>query len=216
MSLSTYALVTVDEYKTVHSLQGSGMDAALEAVINRVSDMLEAYLGRLVVTRTIVGTPATRITEYHTLDSLRSALFLSQYPVITITSVDEGFWSAGTWTSSASFTEGTDYIADKASGKLTRISSGFAGSWFCGFEGVRVVYSAGVATTADVPQAIKDVALSLAGRKFREAQRGGEAQQIQDGLGMTTRFMPSELLRMEKEALGPWRSWDYSRTGRVA
>ncbi len=216
MSLSTYALVTADELKTALSLQGSGMDAALEGVINRVSDMLEAHLGRQIVTRTVIATPATRITEYHTLDSARSALFLSQYPIITITSVDEGWWSAGTWTSSASLADGTDYIADKPVGKLVRISSGFAASWLCGMEGVRVVYSAGVATTADVPQAIKDVALSLAARKFREAQRGGEAQQVQDGLGMVTRFMPSELLRMEKEALGPWRSWDYSRTGRVA
>ncbi len=214
MSLSTYALVTVDELKTAFSLQGSAMDATLEAVINRVSDMLETYLGRLVVTRT-TATPATRITEYHTLDSLRSALFLTQYPIITLTSVDEGTWSAGTWTSSASLAEGTDYIADKPSGKLVRISSGCAGSWLTGFEGVRVVYSAGVVDTAGVPQAIKDVALSLAARKFKEAQRGGETQQVQDGLGMVTRFMPSELLRMEKEALGPWRSWDYSRTGRV-
>lgn len=216
--LSTYALISPEELKTaLGNLSGAAMDATIEGIINRVSDMIEAHLGRLIVTRTVPATPATRITEYHTLDSSRSVLFLSQYPIITLTSVDEGWWSAGTWTSSLTLTAGTDYIANNPSGKLVRISGGMAGGWLCGMESVRVIYSAGVASTADVPQGIKDVALSLAGRKFRELQRGGDsAQQVMDGLGMTTRFLPSELLRMEKDALSAYRPWDFSCTGRVA
>ena len=212
MSLSTYALITTDELKTALSLSGTTMDAVIEGIINRVSDMLEAYMGRHIITR-----GGTGITEYHSFDSLRSELFLTQYPIATISSVKEGYWSGGTWVATTTLTILSDYVADMPAGKLIRLSSGGCASWATGFETVQIIYAAGVAATANVPQAIKDVALSLAARKFREVQRGGEAaQQYQDGLGMITRFMPSELLRMEKEALGPWRSWDYSTTGRVA
>ncbi len=213
--LSDYALVTGDELKTALNLSGTGMDTVIEGIVNRVSDMVEAYLGRLIVTRT-TATPATRITEYHSVDSFRSELFLTQFPVTTLTSVKEGSWSGAAWVPTTTLVEKTDYLVDKASGKLIRVSAGARGSWAIGLETVEVVYAAGYTDTAAVPQAIKDVALAVAGRKFQELNRGGQAQQITDGMGMTMRFLPSELLRMEKEALAPWRSWSYSSTGRVA
>lgn len=210
MSLSNYALITPDEIKEALSLQGTGMDTMLEGIANRVSDVIESYLRRQIVSR---GT----LTEYHTVDSYWSDLYLTQYPVLAITTVKEGAWSGGTWVASATLVSGTDYIVDKPCGRLIRLSGGSAGVWLVGVEKLQIVYTAGVASTGSVPGIIKDVALRVAGRQFQEIKRGGDGvQQVNDGMGFVTRFMPSELLRIEKEQLAAVARWEVSSTGRVA
>lgn len=209
--LSTYALITLDELKEVLQLAGSGQDAVLEGVINRASESIETFLGRELVTR-------GSLTEYHTRDSSGCDLYLGQLPLTTITTVKEGAWSGGTWTASATLVANTDYVADMAAGKLSRLSSGAQGSWARGFESIQVVYAAGYATTAAVPQAIKDVAIALAARKFGQIKRGGDfsAQSVSDGIGSVSRFLPADLLRMDREALAAFRLWNYGTQPRRA
>lgn len=209
MSLSTYALVTVDELKQVLSIDPVqvGQDSALELIIGRASEAIEKFLSRQVVTR------GSR-TEYHSVDSCgREALLLMEYPITTLTSVAEGAWVSGTWTAAVTLVEGTDFVKDAEGGRLIRLT----GYWKVGREAIRVVYTAGHATTAAVPGPIKDVCLSLAARKYSQIRRGGDfgAQTISDALGSVTRFLPSELLAMEQAALAQWRRVDYGSTGRV-
>jgi hypothetical protein len=209
----TYALVSVAELKDVLSIgsDNTGQDAVLEAVAQRASEAVESYCQRQFVVR-------SAYTEFHSLDANTPALFLRQYPIATITSVKEGAWVAGTWTAALTLTAGTDYLAASASGRLQRLSGGGLSCWQSGLESVQVVYTAGYANTAAVPGALKEVALGLAARKYSQIRRGGDfsAQTVSDGLGSVSRFLPAELLKMEKEQLSPWVRVEVCSTGRVA
>lgn len=207
MSLSTYALVTVDELKEVLGIAASGQDAVLEGVIGRATSAIEAVLGRQLVTR---GT----LTEYHTVEGRTAALVALQFPITTITSVQEGIWSGGSWVPGVTLTAGSGYVADNAAGRLVKLGA----FWQVGVDAVKFVYEAGFADSTAVPGDIKDVCLKLAGRKYSQIRRGGDfgAQTTTDAMGSVSRFLPSELLREEKEALSPWRSGNYAPTGRAA
>ncbi len=225
-TLSAYSLLSLDEtlracgIATSPAPTGDTLNKLLD-VAERVTDEIEAFLERQIVTR---GSPA--ITEYHTLGVSESllglqvanerqgaVLQLGQFPIIAITSVAEGAWAAGTWTASYTLTS-SDYTADTAAGRLIRRSGGDTTSWASGFDSVKVVYTAGYSATATVPQRIKRVAAALAARMWGGEKRGyADAQSVNDGLGSITRFMPAELLRMERAALASERR--YFTTGRV-
>lgn len=209
MSLSTYALVSVDELKEVLSIEAlaSNQDVVLEGVINRASEAIEAYLNRDLVTR---GSK----TEYHSIP-VPSECFLSlQCPVTTVTSVTEGYWYGGSWVTLETLTLGDDYVYDAAIGRFIRLGT----PWRLDRDGVKLVYTAGYANTAAVPAAIKDVCLSLAARKYSQIRRGGDfsAQTVTDAVGSVSRFLPAELLNMEKEGLGLFARFTFEPTGRVA
>jgi hypothetical protein len=120
---------------------------------------------------------------------------------------------AGVWTSSYLLTA-ADYVTE-ADNVIVRLSGSDATAWMEGFRRVRLVYQAGYASTAVVPQHIKDVAAKLTARMWAESKRGqAGAQSISDGMGSVTRFLPSELLTMERQALASERR--YHTTGRAA
>ncbi len=213
LELSTYALASLDQTKRAcgvatavsPALPTDVNDNLIEA-IEGAGAQIEDYLERKLVTR-------GAITEYHSPVLERTAIYLTQFPTISITTVDEGAWSGGAWASSATLVAGTDYLVD--GGRMLRLSSGALGAWPSGFESVRVVYTGGYANTAGVPDLIRRVALQLAARRFAEIRRGQPgAQTITDAMGSLTRFLPSELLKMEREALSSERR--YYTTGRAA
>lgn len=207
MSVSTYALVSLAELKGVIGIDAAatGQDATIEGVINRASEAIEAYLQRQIVTR-------GSLTEYHAMSPRAILLNTLQWPITSVTSVQEGQWS-GSWTAAATLTAGTDYVADNAAGQLVRLYT----FWQPGFDGVKVVYAAGYASTSVVPGPIKEVCLGLAARKYGQIRRGGDfgAQTTTDAMGTVSRFLPSELLKMEKDALAPWLGGNYAPTGRA-
>lgn len=215
-TLSTHSLLTYDEVcracgvPTPGPTTGDKWESLLD-VAERATDDLEQALGaRLLVTR-------GAITEYHTpMPQIPAVLYLGQFPVISITTVKTGYWgSSGSWVAIETLTAGTDYVVDTERGTLTRVSSGAPAAWDSGFETVQVVYSGGYANTASVPQRIKRVAAALAGRMLSATSRGQtDAQTISDGMGSVTRFLPAELLAMERAALASERR--YHTTGRAA
>ncbi len=216
MSLPTYALISLDELKEDLQVSGSGQDSILERIIGRVTSEIEAFLERRIVTRTTAD-PLTRLTEYHNFAHYTSELRTLEYPIIAITTIHEDISLPPAYGASALLTSGTDYQVLAELGMIRRLSVGQPYPWLLGSRTVRIVYSAGYADTASVPDHIKDVALSMATRKFRNLQRGGDAaQQVQDGLGMVTRFLPGELLRVEKGALAIEQRIAFCKTGERA
>lgn len=211
----TYALASVDELKDHLSVaqEMSGQDPLFETILKTASQLIEAHLGRKVVSR-------GSITEYHTFAHGESDLWLLQWPVISITTVKEGGWVNGTWTADATLlTTNGEYLAlsNEDGARLVRMNSGSPTSWDTGFEAVEVVYTAGYATTSAVPQPLKIVCLDLAARKYSQIRRGGDfsAQTVSDGLGTVSRFLPAELLRIEQEVLFGWRNMRQGTTGRA-
>ena len=84
MSLVSHALATLAEVKEELNVAGTNRDSVIEECINRATGIVEAYLDREVMNR-LSGTDATEVTEYYSLRSLTSRLYLSQFPVISIT-----------------------------------------------------------------------------------------------------------------------------------
>ncbi|KKK70114.1 hypothetical protein LCGC14_2927220, partial [marine sediment metagenome] len=87
MALSDYALVSVAEFKDHSSIQGSGKDATLENIINRVSDEIEVFLDRQIVTR-------GALTEYHTFRNSVGLVYnlelrTLEWPIISVATVHE-------------------------------------------------------------------------------------------------------------------------------
>jgi hypothetical protein len=211
-TLSTYSLLTYDELCRAvgQSTPGPSTGDAWESLLDvaeRVSLSIERYLQRDIVTR-------GSLTEYHTVpDADPCRLFTRQWPFITIATINEGAIVAGAWTSSYLLTA-ADYVTE-ADNVIVRLSGSDATAWMEGFRRVRLVYQAGYASTAVVPQHIKDVAAKLTARMWAESKRGqAGAQSISDGMGSVTRFLPSELLTMERQALASERR--YHTTGRAA
>lgn len=217
-ALSTYVVASKNEFKRALGISTAAAPALEDDVEDTLSDCLEfasdeieRFLGRKLVTR-------GAITEYHTPSTAGypELLYLTQFPVILFTSVSEGYWSAGAFVVSQALTSLTHYISDSDAGTLIRISdAGSTQPWLSGFETIRVVYTAGYATTADIPQAIRSVAVSLAARRYAAIKRGNAgAQSFTDALGTVTRFLPAELLQMEQNALLQFRR--FLTTGRAA
>jgi hypothetical protein len=215
-ALSTYVLASKNELKraiglgTTDTLTDDQEDKLADA-LEYASAEIEAFLCRLLVTR-------GAITEYHTASSQiqdGTALYLTQHPVITMTSVTEGYWDSGAWSAQDTLTANEDYASDVAAGTLIRLSGSNRTAWDAGHERVRVVYTAGYATTAAVPQGIRGVCVDLAARKHATWTRGqAGAQSISDGMGSVTRFLPAELLTMEQHKLMLFRR--LVTTGRAA
>jgi hypothetical protein len=218
-TISAYALASLAQAKRACGV--GAQEALLESgdvyedlldTIEWASAEVERYLCRQIVTRSSAQAPAV---EYHTADPCApTVLRLRQYPVISITSIDEGYWDGGTWTSSETLTTG-DYLA-RENGELVRLDTGGAVcSWPTGLEKVRVTYRGGYATTADVPAHIRRVALDLAGRRWAMRRRGQPgASSISDAMGTVTRFLPAELLKLDHEALQS--EVRFTTTGRAA
>lgn len=221
MGLSPYSMLSLDELKEHLSISGSGKDGILEGIANRVTNEIEQYLGRQIVTR---GTGAGLLTEYHTftdpagLPVYRSELWTLERPIIAITTVHEDTATPRAYGAGALLTVDVGYELEKAQGIIRRISSmGAPTYWATGHRAVRIVYQAGYATSADVLPLIKGVALNYAALIWAEVKGGtfGVSGQS-DGLGNFTRFAPAMLTVAMRETLGLERRVSVWESGRRA
>lgn len=214
--LSTYSLLSLDDLKENLSVSGPGKDAVLESILNRVTDEIEDYLGRQIVTRTtlVVG---TRLTEYHSMSTTDADLRTLEWPIITAFTVHEDITLPPAYGASALLVEGTGYQVVKAARPrsiIRRLSSGWPYPWLTGHRAIRIVYSAGYADTASVPERIKAVALRYAALLWDEHKRGAYGVSGQsDGLGNYTRFAAPQLSADMKDALVNERRVSFDETG---
>lgn len=191
MTLSTYSLLSLDELKEELRVSDDGKNVALTVLANTVSEVIEAYLARKVVSR-------GSLTEYHTMEAngdrlCSTVLSLLEWPVITMASISED--TAWPRTYGTLLTSGTDYQAHNPSGRVYRLTSpGARYQWATGFRAIRVIYTAGYASTAVVPQTIKSVARRLAGVMWEEYKRDWRGvSSVSDQIGTFTRFSAATL-----------------------
>lgn len=200
-------LIAADDLKAEVGVAGTGKDSQITGICGRVTQVIEDYCERVFVT-------AGAVTEYHSLVESTPDLYLSQWPIITITSVAE----SSVWPrdfSSALVAE-TDYHALKPEGRLQRWNSGGVGYWQTGHRTVKVVYTAGYATAAAVPKAVTDVALRLGALLWREIDKQMQGiSSASDALGNVTRFGHPRLTPEMKEALNPYRRVELNGTWEI-
>lgn len=211
ITLSTYSLLSLEELKEELRVEGDGKNVALTVLANTVSEVIEAYLSRKVVTR-------GSLTEYHTMEANGSplttgVLSLLDWPIISLTSISED--TAWPRTYGTLLTAGTDYQANNPTGRVYRLTSpGASYRWATGFRAIRAIYSAGYATTAAVPQTIKAVARRLAGVMWEEYKRDWRGvSSVSDQLGTFTRFSAATLSADMKRDLDSERRMRIFETG---
>lgn len=218
MPLSPYSLLALDEAKDYLGVAGTAKDGALEQILNRVSDEIEQYLGRQIVTR---GAGASLLTEYHSMVDPQgfpvytADLRTLEFPIIGITTVHEDTATPRTYGAGALLTAGVGYELVKPAGLIRRIENpGTRLNWATGHRAIKVVYQAGYATVADVPGRIKGVALRYAAVVWAEVKGGSFGLSGQsDSLGNFTRFAPTMLTDAMKATLEPERRISFWESG---
>lgn len=154
-SLVSYALTTVAEVETLLGLSSGADTARITNAINHATERILKYIDRTIV--------STARTEYYD-GTDTSILMLRHYPIIgnpTTVNVDgnRDFLAAD------NLVVDTDYLVKADEGELTLIGaagSGIPGDetvWPRGHQNIKVVYTAGYAST---PEALIRVATELA------------------------------------------------------
>ena len=217
MPLSPYSVLSLDELKDYLGVAGDAKNGALEGIANRVSDEIEQYLGRQIVKR------PSALTEYHTMRASGSAVCSPElqtldWPIIEVTSVHEDTAVPRTYGADSVLTVDVDYELVKPTGLVRRIQGlGLPIRWDTGSRAIRIVYTAGYGTPADVPARIKGVALRYAALIWAEVRNGSFGVSGQsDTLGNFTRFVPAQLTEAMKETLKPERRGSIWQSGERA
>lgn len=198
MTTAAQTLLTLQEVPK--RLRGLSDTELVQQTLIDDTDEIETILNRKIVSR---GT----ITEFHPAvgRSLGAELYLSEAPMLTITSVHED--PDRSYGSSTLLVKGTDYLVDSRDDCviLIRISGGSPIAWNSSFEAVKVIWTAGY-TQATVPGDIKRIASELlamhyadnAEKRFRESSRD-------DGIGGRSFYGPAELTSHMIKRLGRHR-----------
>jgi hypothetical protein len=200
MALDDHSIITLAEIKAELSITASGRDNVLEECANRATGIVEGHLDRQIVERT--GQAA--LTEYYTLNVYTSELYLRDYPIIAITSVQELL----TWptTYATALVENTSFFLGANAGVLTRIDGTGYASWATGKRSVKVVYRAGYAAYTDVPRPIRDVTRRLAALLYSELDRKQHGiSSYSDALGNVSRLYTARLTPDMIAQLGKYR-----------
>jgi hypothetical protein len=208
MALAANALLDLAELKDYLGVGGDNRDAALEGIVNRVSDEISDFCDREFIA------PADDYTEYHTMQSdgrpvYTNELRTMEWPIISVTSVNEDTNWPPTYPAGSLLTVGTDFLTIKPRGILRRIGAPLAGPayigpgagplwlsglWSVSTRSIRVVYKGGYATSADVPGRVKAVALRYAALCWDEMAKGRWGTSGgSDALGNYTRFTAAKL-----------------------
>lgn len=145
-------LITLEEYKTDQNLTKADQDAVLEQLITQVSAIINAYIGKSFVAG------GTEVNEIISLDYDSDVIFLDNYPVESIVSL-ESFGPLYPYDSTVRFpVPDTVYILDKEDGRLIRTS----GVWNKGQGVISVTYIVGGASdVTEVPAELKRVTIDL-------------------------------------------------------
>lgn len=213
MAVSTYSLLSLEELKEHVGAGGGARNALLEQIADRVSDEIEAYLERQIVTR-------GSLTEYHSMRAGGSLvdtheLRTLEWPIISVITVHEDTATPRSYGAGALLAEATGYEVVKPKGLIRRIDGlGTLKPWATGHRAVKVVYSAGYATTALVPARIKLVALRYAALLWSESKRQDFGiSGASDQLGNYTRFATAALTVDMRAALSPERRHAFWESG---
>jgi hypothetical protein len=205
MSLGTYALVTLEGLKGYIGASGSGQDDSLERCIDRATSWLESQTNRKFITR-------GNTTEYHSVRDGEHTIRVGEWPIATVVTVHETSVTPRVYGATALLVDGTDYQVVKELGLIRRISSSEPIRWLTGTRAIKVVYTYGYASTVVVPEDLKQIALFVAVSMFKESDRARwGVSQVQDGLGMVTRYtgyLPGDM----KEQLDGYRHELFDRT----
>jgi len=145
-------LITLEEYKESQGMTNVKDDARLDVLVKSVSQLVKTYCNR-----TFIDNHDTDKTQYFSVDEDTDSLALSEFPVISITSIEErsSYSEAYVLRTAAAFEYYVDLNTDSV--LRTNKSTGYL-NWSRGPGSVKIVYKAGYAETPeDLKLAIYDL-----------------------------------------------------------
>jgi hypothetical protein len=173
------------------------------------------------VTGTPVGTLAVGYSigylDYLSPNCGHSSLWLPDWPAAQVLTVHED--TGREYAAGSLLVEGTGYVlsgddVSRPRGVLVRTSSATSSpsSWATGYRAVRVVWSGGVFTAANVPADLRAIVARTAMSYYTSEQRGRESFGMvskSDGQGSFTRFGEPGLSRGDREKLASLTNFDF-------
>lgn len=144
-------LITLQEYKDFEGIEGNNDDTRLNALIPAVSALIKSYCNR-----TFIDYNSSDKVEFFSIEWPQNVVFLSEIPLIAITSVEEAetpYEDANYVTlTSAQYEYNTDLDA------LYRIQDGVRKDFVTGINSVKVTYTGGYSSVpADLLLAVVDL-----------------------------------------------------------
>ena len=209
MSLSPYALMSLDDLKAEVSAQGEEKDDLLERVANRGSELSEEFLGQPILSR-------GNLVEYHTVNVCTAEIHTMNYPIISVIEVAEDpgtEFGASKYGPTSILAATTDYQVVKASGLIRRVVGSGPLPWAFGLRAIRITYTSGYATLATVPARFTGYALWIAAYIWQDIQRGQGVASKADQFGNVTRFGLTRHMREMGQSLLPDVKIDRGGTG---
>lgn len=125
------SLVTLSEYKVYAGISSTNQDASLNAIIPKVSELIKNICGRSFVD--YVNDSKIEITSGGT----GSKLFMKEYPLLAVSSVEYSEDYGSTYTDLVEF---TDYVVDQEDGTLVSVAYS---EWKKKINGYKITYTAG-------------------------------------------------------------------------
>ena len=150
--LADNALIYVNDFKDFAGITTNADDEIIADLIESATSYIEAYCKRkFVYDNSSFGVYTSASTPEESMyDGGECQIFLTQYPVISITSVYYVSDIATDGTITTTIFNAGDYIVNKKTGVLRKVS----GVWAGGFQNIYVNFKAGY-LFADLPAGIK-------------------------------------------------------------
>lgn len=182
-------LITVASAKTHLGIDNTTFDTVLDALVTRVSGLIERYCDRTFA--------STAYTEDYDGDG-SDAILVRQVPIISVSSVHDD--------QDRDFTDATliaaaDYYVDKPKGMVKLIGGRFG----VGVGNVRVAYTAGFAATPDL---VALACAELVSFYFNRRQSGGRSSESMGGLSVShLTEWPADVKEMLQQYVSRVATW---------
>ncbi len=151
--------ITVDEAKIELKITVNTYDDRIDSLIEDVSAEIQGWTGRTI--------ESTTFSETQDIGYLQRAVFLEEYPIISI---------AGCTSNGVAMVEGTDYSAKYKTGVLIKkevdqisVLDYVKDYWYEGTDKFEITYTAGYTT---IPDAIKRATKMLVKRNYYDSGAG--------------------------------------------
>ena len=145
-------LIAKGDYKSYKGIDHYKDDDKIDSLISPISQLVKTYCGT-----SFVDYFSSAYTEtFDIMDASTQELFLTESPLVAVTSVKE---RDGITTAYTTLTNNTDYYVDAEHDRIYRIDGDKSvKSWTTGFSSVEVIYTAGYSSTPqDLRLAIYDL-----------------------------------------------------------
>jgi len=179
------SLVTLQDYKEYHGISSTTNDTRLELLVDLVSELVEAYLGRKILTNTYTD-------QYY--EYLGGYVYRSNFPITTVSKFETYDTGNGDWTE---WVVADDVFLSEDDGILEVINDDIKNYVSTKrSKPVRVTYDGGYSTTpSDLKLAIFDL-ITYYNKREQTPAKSFNSQSVDTSAGLNGSEMPAHIKRV--------------------